>query len=120
MVPALLSRVATLIVELIGIAGLTAAAAIAAGFSGTFHLGPWPVSMTSARNPLTIAAVALVLRALAPEVPLLGFISTDALRRRAADAWKRTHDALVTMTPRQASRLVFVVMTASLALKLVL
>jgi hypothetical protein len=116
----LLLRVAVLALEVVAIVALLAAAAIAIGFAGTFHAGPWAVRMTSPRNPLTIAAVALVIRSLVPHLPLRGLIPASIPGRQAADAWSAAHDRLLTITPQQASVFVFAVMAASLAVKLLL
>jgi hypothetical protein len=104
----------------IAIAAVVSAAAIAAGFSGTFRVGPWLVSATSTSNPITIAAVALVIRSISPAVPFLGLIPVARFPARALAAWHRVHDAIAKLTVSHALLIVGCVMAASLALKLAL
>lgn len=113
-------RIGAIAIDLIASASLIVAVAIVWGLSGTFHIGPWLASVTSPRNPVVIGACALVIRSFDADTPFLGFLTISALRRRALAASARFHDALVALTLERAIPLLFGVLAASLALKLIL
>jgi hypothetical protein len=108
------------VLDVIATVSLTAALAIGAGFAGTFYLGPWLVSATSVRHPLTIAAVAMVLRSAYTGTPFLGFVPVATLPRRALAIWRRLDDMLASLALQRAQQALVVVMAASLAVKLML
>jgi hypothetical protein len=109
-----------LVLDVVATVSLTAALAIAAGFAGTFYLGPWLVSATSVRHPLTIAAVALVVRSAYTGTPFLGFVPVATLPHRALAIWHRIHDTLNRLPLHRAQRTLYIVLAASLTVKLIL
>jgi Alg9-like mannosyltransferase family len=113
-------RFVALVVDVVLIAAIAAGLAIACGWAGTFHAGPWMVKATSAHNPIAIAAAALVIRSLAPEAPFLAVVPILALPRRALHGWHRVHDGLLGLGGHRATQCLFAIMAASLVLKLAL
>jgi hypothetical protein len=109
-----------IVLDVIAILSLTGALAIAMGLSGRLYIGPWLVSATSSRNPLMIAGVALVIRSLHTETPLLGRVPLIRLPARALAMWLRIHEKLLNLTLDGGQRIVVSVMAVSLTLKLIL
>jgi hypothetical protein len=113
-------RVRTIAIDLIACAALIVPIAIVSGVSGTFYLGPWLVSVTSARNPIVILVCALVVRSFDADTPFLGFVAVSRLPRHALRVMHRLHDGLSALTLNRATLILIGVLAASFALKVML
>ena len=112
--------VGILTLDLIVIGTASVIVLIVTGHGGTVAAGRLVVSVTSVQNPLTIALLALVARSALPEIPFLGIrrLTLPQFSTRALRWWTSQHERAALLTIADASRIVWVVMCGSFAVKL--
>ena len=110
--------IATFAIDVIAVIAALTAVAVLTGFSASFHVGRFSVSVTSAHNPLLILAILVVFRSLTPSIRVFRAINISALPARALVGWCHVHDRVRDLPREDALRTTVFLAAVSLAMKL--